>query len=214
VVASTMETKKNHNIILSTAYLPNLQYFSKLLHEEIVIEQHENYLKQTFRNRCEILTANGIMPLTVPVEHSGTKIKIRDVKIDYSNNWQRLHWRTIDTAYRSSPFFVYYADDFLPFYEKKEKFLFDLNCKMLDKLLELTGLKTIITLSNNYLHNCDMDYRNLISPKNKLEDPAFFPVQYYQVFSQKFGFQPNLSILDLLCNEGNNSYSIILQTVK
>jgi hypothetical protein len=154
------------------------------------------------------------MPLTIPIEHSGTKIKIRDVKIDCSANWQRLHWRTIDTAYRSSPFFVYYADDLMPFYEKKEKFLFDFNCKMLYKLLELTGLKTTVTLSNNYLHDCDMDYRNLISPKNKLEDPVFFPVQYYQVFSEKFGFQPNLSILDLLCNEGNNSYSIISQTIK
>jgi hypothetical protein len=210
-----METKKNHNVILSTAYLPNVQYFSKLLHGNAVIEQHENYLKQTYRNRCEILAANGIISLNIPIKHSGTKIKIRDVEIDYSDNWQRLHWRTINTAYRSSPFFVYYTDDFLPFYGKKEKFLFDFNYKMFDKLIELVGLKTEITLSDSYLHEiCDMDYRNSITPKNKPEDPEFYPLKYYQVFSAKFGFKPNLSILDLLCNEGNNSYSIIKNSIR
>jgi hypothetical protein len=206
-----METEKNNSVILSTAYLPNLQYFTKLLHENIVVEQHENYLKQTYRNRCEILAANGVTSLTIPIKHNENKIKIRDVRIDYTDNWQRLHWKTINSAYRSSPFFIYYADDLLPFYETKEKFLFDFNCKMLDKLLELTGLKTKITLSDNYCsHNCGAtDYRYLISPKNKFDDPEFYPVPYYQVFGDKFGFLPNLSILDLLCNEGNNSYSII-----
>jgi hypothetical protein len=179
------------------------------LHGKATVEQHENYLKQTFRNRCEILTANGVMSLTIPVKHNGSKIKIRDIRIDYTDNWRRLHWRTIDTAYRSSPFFVYYADDFLPFYTKKEEFLFDFNCKMLDKLIELTGLKTEISLSDDYLQDCDIDYRYLISPKNKTEDSEFIPVPYYQVFRNKFGFCPNLSILDLLCNEGNNSYSIV-----
>jgi hypothetical protein len=211
VVAPAMETQKNHKVILSTAYLPNVQYFSKLLHGDVIIEQHENYLKQTFRNRCEILTANGTMPLTVPVKRRAAKIAIRDAEIDYVDDWQRLHWRTINTAYRSSPFFVYYVDDFLPFYERKEKFLFDFNCKMLDKLIELAGLKTEITLSGSYLHGDGnmADYRSLIVPKNKPDDPGFSPVPYYQVFNAKFGFQPNLSILDLLCNEGNNSYTVI-----
>jgi hypothetical protein len=204
-----METKKNHGIILSTAYLPNVQYFSKLLQDEIIIEQHENYLKQTYRNRCEILTANGIMSLSIPVKHSAAKIKIKDVQIDYTDCWQKLHWRTINTAYRSSPFFVYYTDDFLPFYCKNEKFLFDFNCKMLDKLIELTGLKIKTVFSDNFYLNYNMDFRYSISPKNKADNPEFYPVPYYQVFSNKFGFQSNLSILDLLCNEGNNSYSII-----
>jgi hypothetical protein len=214
VVAQAMETKKNHSMILSTAYLPNIQYFSKLLYGKVIVEQHENYLKQTFRNRYEILTANGVMSMTVPVKHNGSKIKIRDVRIDYTDNWQKLHWKTIDTAYRSSPFFVYYADDFLPFYSKKEKFLFDFNCKMLDRLIELTGLNTKIILSDNYLQNCETDYRYLISPKNRIEDPNFSPVPYYQVFSNKFGFRPNLSLLDLLCNEGNNSYAIIKNSIR
>jgi hypothetical protein len=204
-----METKKNHRMILSTAYLPNVQYFTKLLHEKAVVEQHENYPKQTYRNRCEILTANGVMAVTVPVKHNGSKMKTKDVQIDYTDDWQRLHWRTINTAYRSSPFFVYYADDFLPFYTSKEKFLLDFNCKILCKLIELLGLQIEITLSDDYLHDYDADYRNLITPKNKPEDTAFSPVPYYQVFGNKFGFQPNLSAIDLLCNEGNNSYSII-----
>jgi hypothetical protein len=205
-----MDTEKNNSVILSTAYLPNLQYFSKLLCEEIIIEQHENYLKQTFRNRCEILSANGVISLTVPVKHTGYKVKTRDVKIDYSGNWQKLHWRTIVSAYRSSPFFVYYADDFLPFYEHKEEFLLDFNCSFLYKLIELTGLKTKITLSDSYSQEYDNDCRTLITPKkDKPGDPKFSPIPYYQVFSDKFGFKPNLSILDLLCNEGNNSYPTI-----
>ncbi|MDR0384938.1 MAG: WbqC family protein [Prevotellaceae bacterium] len=208
-----METKENRGITVSTAYLPNVQYFSKLLHGNVVIEQHENYLKQTYRNRCEILTANGVIPLTIPIRRDRTKIKIRDVRIDYSNDWQRLHWKTINTAYRSSPFFMYYTNDLLPFYRTKEEFLFDFNCKMLDKLIELTGVKTNISFSECYSHNCERDYRSLITPKNKPCDPEFSPVPYYQVFGIKFGFQPNLSILDLLCNEGNNSYSIIRDSI-
>jgi hypothetical protein len=205
-----METEKNDRVMLATAYLPGLQYFSKLLHGNVVVEQHENYVRQTYRNRCNILTANGVMSLTIPVvRQSGTRIKIRDVRIDYTDNWQRLHWRTINTAYRSSPFFIYYAGDFLPFYETKETFLFDFNCKMLDMLVDLTGLKTNITLSDSYCpQGGDMDYRSLVNPKSILDDTGFSPVPYYQVFSSKFGFQPGLSILDLLCNEGNNSYSI------
>jgi hypothetical protein len=205
-----METKKNHQIRLATAYLPNVQYFSKLLYGTTVVEQHENYVKQTFRNRCEILASGGKMSLTVPVRHSAAKIKIRDVEIDYSSNWQRLHWRTIYTAYRSSPFFVYYADDFRPFYETQERFLFDLNRKMLDKLVELVGLKADITLSDSYrLDDNPSDYRNLIIPKNSPPDPRFSPVPYHQVFNDRLDFQPNLSIIDLLCNEGNNSSTII-----
>jgi hypothetical protein len=197
-----METKKNGKVILSVAYMPNVQYFSKLLHEKVIIEQHENYLKQTFRNRCEILAANGIIALTVPVKRAGSKMKIRDVKIDYSGDWQKIHWRTIISAYRSSPFFEYYIDDFLPFYEKKETFLFDFNCNLLYKLIELTGIKVDITLSDTYLHEYENDCRTMITPGKKLSEYSAVP--YYQVFGDKFGFQPNLSILDLLANEGNN----------
>jgi hypothetical protein len=199
-----METKKNNEVILSVAYMPNVQYFTKLLHEKVIIEQHENYLKQTFRNRCEILAANGIISLTVPVKRAASKIKIRDVKIDYTDDWQKNHWRTIVSAYRSSPFFEYYTDDFLPFYEKKEVFLFDFNLNLLYKLIELTGMKVDIMLSDTYLHEYENDCRTTITPGKRSE---FSTAPYYQVFGDKFGFQPNLSILDLLANEGNNSFN-------
>jgi hypothetical protein len=207
-----METTKNYRIILSTAYLPNVQYFTKLLHGTVALEQHENYLKQTYRNRCEILTANGVMSLSIPVKHCAPKIKIRDVRIDYTDDWQKIHRRTIISAYGSSPFFEYYADDLLPFYEKKEEFLFDFNRNLLNTLLELTSIRADICLSGSYTHDYDRDYRTSINPKTKLNDPCFTVVPYYQVFGSKFAFQPNLSILDLLCSEGNNTYSILKQS--
>jgi hypothetical protein len=208
-----MEKKKNNGIALSTAYLPNLQYFSKFLHGRVTLEQHENYHKQTFRNRCEILSANGIMPLTIPVEHSAPKIPVRDVRIDYSTNWQKIHWKTLIAAYRSSAFFEYYIDDFIPFYEKHEIFLFDFNIKLIYKLLELTGLKAETVLSDSYIDEYELDYRTSISPKKKQPDSSFVPTPYYQVFEKKFGFCSNLSVIDLLCNEGNNSCDILKRSI-
>jgi hypothetical protein len=202
-----METTKNHSVILSTAYLPNLEYFARLISGKALLEQHENYVKQTYRNRCEILTAHGVMPLIIPVKHAGKKIGIRDVKIDYTGNWQKMHWRTIRAAYMSSPFFEYYIDDLLPFYEFKDTFLFDFNWKLLGKLLELMGIKTEISFTESYLPQYEFDYRMSISPKNPATAPDTKP--YYQVFGDKFGFQANLSILDLLCNEGNNAFKLM-----
>jgi len=202
--------KKENIIALSTAYLPNIQYFAKILQsEKIILEQYENYIKQTYRNRCEIFSANGIKSLIIPVKHTGTKQLIKDIKIDYSGNWQKLHWKTINSAYMSSPFFEYYIDDFSPFYEKKETFLFDFNYKLIVLLLELIGIKNQISVSDSYnIYDATIDHRTTITPKNKSND--FNPVPYFQVFSHKCGFAPNLSILDLLCNEGNNTYSLLV----
>lgn len=215
MVAQKMEETKNR-IILSTAYLPNIQYFTKLLNGKIILEQHENYIKQTYRNRCEILTANGVMPITIPVKRSsGSKIKIKDVRIDHTDNWQRIHWKAITAAYNSSPFFEYYIDDFLPFFEKKEEFLFDFNYKLLQTLIELTGIKTDIILSYNFIpvETHIHDFRACITPKKQPEDIYFKPKPYYQVFSNKIDFMPNLSIIDLLFNEGNNTYSILRESL-
>lgn len=208
--------KTQNRVILSTAYLPNIQYFTKLINGKVILEQHENFVKQTYRNRCEILTANGVMPLIIPIKHLGTKIPVRDVKIDYTDNWQRLHWRALVAAYRSSPFFEYYEDDFVPFYEKKIDFLYDYNFQLLQLLIELTGIKTDIVFSESYIteKNPDTDFRMSITPKaNKPVDSSFFPAPYYQVFNDRSGFAPNLSIFDLLCNEGNNTYSILLNSI-
>jgi hypothetical protein len=189
----------------------------------VVLEQHEHYVKQTYRNRCMIYSANGILPLTVPVAKTpGVKMPIRDVRIDYSEAWQRTHWRAIETAYRSSAFFAYYADDLRPFYERKEKFLFDLNEKILRLALDLIGLKVVVTYTDKFeagdltsatAQDELRDERYRITPKLPLSaDKKFKPQHYYQVFSSRNGFAANLSVLDLLCNEGNNSLAVLQQS--
>ncbi|MDR0421115.1 MAG: WbqC family protein [Prevotellaceae bacterium] len=199
-------------IYLSTAYCGNIQYFSKFIAaEKIYIEQYENYIKQSFRNRCEILTTNGKLSLVIPVErNAGNKILIRDVRISYAQSWQKQHWRALETAYNSSPFFEYYCHDLKPFFERKEKFLFDFNTKITNKILELIELNRQISFTDKYeiFNTCFMfDYRENISPKARQtkDDKTFIPHKYYQVFAQKFGFTPNLSIIDLLFNEGTNA---------
>lgn len=207
-------------VYLSTAYLPTIQYFTKILGaNKVYIELYENYLKQSYRTRCDIYAANGVMQLNIPVERAkGSKITIKDVRIDYERDWQQVHWKSIVSAYQSSPFFEYYYDDLFPFYRKKEVFLFDFNYKLIEKLVELTSIKAEICLTDEYLANpqyLQYDYRQSISPKPRLQhyDPYFKMVNYYQVFESKHGFTPNLSILDLLCNEGNNTISILNESI-
>ncbi|MDR2064622.1 MAG: WbqC family protein [Prevotellaceae bacterium] len=208
-------------IYLSTAYFGNIQYFSKFIAaKKIYIEQYENYIKQSFRNRCEILTANGKLSLVIPVErNAGNKILIKDVRISYSQSWQRSHWRALETAYNSSPFFEYYRSDLNIFFERKEIFLFDFNTKITNKILELMEINRQIFFTEKYkTFNDDFmfDCRGSISPKSQQikEDVMFTPEKYYQVFAQKFGFTANLSILDLLFNEGTNAKDELAKCVK
>ncbi|MDR1055350.1 MAG: WbqC family protein [Prevotellaceae bacterium] len=203
-------------VYLSAAYLPNIQYFTKLLAaRKVYIEQHENYVKQSYRTRCDIYSANGVMQLNIPVERQrGEKIPIKDVRIDYKRNWQHVHWQSIVSAYRSSPFFEYYTGDLQPFYKREETFLFDFNVKLMEKMLELAGIKANISFTGEYIRQPaypEFDYRLSISPKPRLQrtDSYFKMVDYYQIFRGKYGFMSNLSILDLLCNEGNNTVSIL-----
>ncbi|MDR2293010.1 MAG: WbqC family protein [Prevotellaceae bacterium] len=208
-------------IYLSTAYFGNIQYFSKFVAaKKICIEQHENYIKQSFRNRCEILTANGKLSLVIPVERNdGNKILIRDVRISYAQSWQKSHWRALNTAYNSSPFFEYYSNDLKHFFEHKEKYLFDLNTKITSKILELLEIDKPIFFTENY-KTFDSDFmfdcRNNINPKTRQikEDKIFMPQKYYQVFIQKTGFTANLSIIDLLFNEGTNAKDELIKCVK
>lgn len=151
----------------------------------------------------------------IPVLRDGThKVPIRDIKIDYSEAWLIQHQRAIVSAYNSSPFFEYYMDDFFSIMDKKETFLFDLNLKLLQKALELAGLSSCLDFTQSFrVDYPEGDYRNSIQPKYKGDNLLKIYKKektYYQVFSNKFGFIPNLSILDLLSNEGPNAISFIL----
>jgi hypothetical protein len=206
---------QHSGILLSTAYFAPVRYFSKLAaYPEVYLEQHENFIKQTYRNRTVILGANGPIPLIVPVEKGrGKKILITDLRVAYDEEWQRNHWRTIFSAYNSSPFFEYYADDIEPFFRKKYEFLFDFNLKITETLIGLLELETTIELTGDFEQvpeNC-LNFREQISPKTHLIDAdlQFVPQPYTQVFSEKFGFVPDLSILDLLFNEGPSACSIL-----
>ncbi len=201
--------------ILSSAYFAPVQWYQKLnRYENIVIEQHDNFIKQTYRNRCVIATTQGLQALTIPVERPSDarldKTQLRDICISDHGNWRHLHWKALLSAYGESPFFEYYADDIHPFFEKKYKFLLDFNMEINAKMMELLDIeKSSLSLSNEYSSyegdSDTVDFREVIRPKHPGEDKEWQPKKYYQVYQQKFGFQPNLSILDLLFNEGNEA---------
>jgi len=204
-------------ILLSTAYFGPIRYFSKLItYPEVYIEQNENFIKQTYRNRAVILGANGPISLIVPVEKGREqKIKIKDLRIAYDDEWQRNHWRTIFSAYNSSPFFEYYADDLEPFFRKKYEFLFDFNQQITEAILEILEIQVDLKLTKDFEQipaNC-LNFREKINPKahRNTDDPSFVAQPYTQVFSEKFGFVSDLSILDLLFNEGPSAHSVLLK---
>ena len=199
-------------ICLTSAYLAPVEYYSALAKADVVfLEQYDYYLKQTYRNRCHIAAANGVMALSIPVEKStGAKQLTKDVRISAHNDWQIQHWRSIESAYNSTPFFEYYKDDLQPFYEKKWDFLWDFNWEIQLKILELLDLDLKIQLTEQYQPSLDLavvDLRENIHPKKVTQATEAKP--YYQVFEQRFGFQPNLSVIDLLFNMGNESQLII-----
>ncbi|MDD4921137.1 MAG: WbqC family protein [Bacteroidales bacterium] len=200
--------------IFSTAYFAPIPYFVHFREStNPVIESCEHYIKQTYRNRCMIATANGLMSLSLPIDKSNSeKTAIRDIKISEHGHWQHLHWNSIESAYNSSPFFEYYADDLRPFFERKPGFLFDFNEEIRLKIGELLDLSVEAEHSTEYIREELLpegwhDFREIIHPKKILAevDPGFTPKPYYQVFNHKYGFQPNLSIMDLLFNMGPES---------
>jgi hypothetical protein len=200
-------------VFLSSAYLAPIQYYSKLANSPVCIEQECNYVKQTYRNRCNIAAANGVMALTIPVD-KGEKEKCltRDILISPHEDWQKLHWRSIVSAYNSTPFFEYYRDDFSPFYEKKWEFLFDFNNEIQQKVIELLDIDVKIRFTDVYkthFSDNEIDMREAIHPKKKIEDNNFLLPSYFQVFEQKFGFLSNLSIIDLLFNMGNEAALVL-----
>jgi len=213
--------KSGINVYLSTAYLAPLHYYARMLSaDKVFIEQHENYLKQSYRNRCQILSANGVISLSIPVD-KGILLKcfIRDVRISTHTNWQILHWRSLKAAYNSSPFFEYYADELENFFERKWEFLFDFNTELQQKILSLIDTDVNISFTNEYkvdYTSSGLDMRGEIHPKKLSEtvDNKFVNVPYYQVFDSKFGFVPNMSILDLLFNMGTESLDVLEKMIR
>ncbi len=199
-------------IILSTAYLAPVSYYRLLKQSgQVWIEAHEHYRKQSYRNRTRIISANGVMDLSIPVEKKeGNKTLIRDVRISEHANWQLNHWRAIESAYSSSPFFEYYKDDLRPFYEKKWRFLWDFNLRLQHVVLDMLDMSVEIKPTTAYISDYKnelTDHREDIHPKTEL---PFEIRKYYQVFQSKFGFLPNMSIIDLLFNMGNESPLILI----
>ena len=206
-----MAVSRKERILVSTAYFGPVYYYHRLYHaREVFLEQHEHFIKQTWRNRCMILAANGPMPLIVPVEHGRRPgVKIRDIRIAFHTPWQRNHWRSIFSAYKNSPFFDYYADSLHPFFHREYKFLFDLNTEIQNLLLKLMNIPGEVSLTESF-EQVDPPFENLrekISPKTDLQsfDPEYKPSAYTQVFEDKFPFIPGLSILDLLFCTGPGS---------
>ena len=214
--------------LLSTTYFGPVQWYQKLYRaESVLIERWENFQKQTYRNRCVIATANGTQALTVPIERGGSQL-IKDIRISDHGNWRHLHWNALVSAYGESPFFEYYQDDIRPFFEKRWAFLYDFNEEIRQTMCELIDIEPSVGHSEQYiaeaadgldgLNHDDTheqtgsplhDYREAINPKHPLPDPNFTPQRYYQVYGQRHGFLPNLSILDLLFNMGPESVMIL-----
>lgn len=204
----------NQLTILSTAYLAPIQYYSKLKnYSNCVIEHFENIPKQTFRSRCDIYSPNGILTLSIPLVKRNHRQVIKDVKISNDYNWQKLHWRSLESCYRRSPFFEYFENDLQSFYlEKKFNFLIDFNESIQQEILTLLKLKPNYSFTTEYYktYSDSDDFRNIISPKKSLSlDPDFTPPTYIQVFENNQGFIPNLSIVDLLFNQGSRALESI-----
>ena len=195
--------------ILSSTYFGPVQWYCKLnTYDKILLETCDNYIKQTYRNRCYISSPNGIQALSIPVERPDetplTKIKMKDIQISSHGNWRHIHWNALVSAYGESPFFEFYADDIRPFFEKEWKYLLDYNMEICDKMCELLDIHPVIEKTSNFITDVTGmdDFRDAINPKHPAEDNDFEARAYYQVYRERYGFQPNLSILDLLCNMG------------
>lgn len=200
---------------LSIAYAPPIQYFSKLLGERTAyIEAHESYLKQTWRNRCHIAGPDGLVELSIPiVSGAASGCPIREARLSEHGRWRHQHWQAIRSAYGSSAFFEYYADKIAPLYTQKHEYLWDFNLELLQILLSCLDIDTQIALTTSYEKDVPSDFRTAINPKRPEVDPHFLPVSYYQTFSDRHGFLPNLSVLDLLFEMGPEAILVLKRSV-
>ena len=203
--------------LLSTTFFGPTSWYAYLAqHQDVYVEACESYQKQSYRNRCRIAAPNGIQQLTIPVEAShDTVLNIKDVRLSSHGEWPRKHWNALKTAYGESPFFIYYADDIHALLHQQHKFLWDFNMQIIHTLCQLIDIHPIIHETKSYEHTPTQftDYRNMIHPKQQTvsRQPQMSP--YYQVFAQRLGFIPNLSILDLLFNMGPESILTLINKI-
>lgn len=197
------------NVLLVTSYWPNLHYFFYVLNASIInIEQFDNYSKQSYRNRTQILSANGVLNLSIPIKKNKSEKVINSIEISYKEDWQKNHWRAITSAYKNSPYFDFFEEDLKVFYSNKYNLLIDYNTDQLKFIVKVLKQKKNIQLTKQYESNPEsvIDLRTIIHPKQSyLSDKLLankLDQSYYQTFENKISFTPNLSILDLLFNKG------------
>jgi hypothetical protein len=202
-----LQMQNSQLTVFSTAFFPPVSYLSQCIKKgQFLIETQETYPKQTYRNRCVIATANGTQSLTVPVRKPfGNQTRTAEIKISEAEPWQRLHKRALETAYKASPFYDFYIDDLLPVFDQQYKTLIALNDRAFKLILKLLKIDLSYTFTTQYAQSSALaaDYRNTFSPKIPFQKNVF--PQYYQVYAHKYPFQADLSILDLLFNEGPQS---------
>ncbi|WOD42721.1 WbqC family protein [Hwangdonia lutea] len=198
------------NILIHPTYFPNIAHFVAMVKaKHVVFEMDDNFVKQTYRNRTYIYGANGKLALNIPVIHSQkNRQKYRDVKIFNDENWQSLHWKSLLSAYRTSPFFEYYEDELQPLFQTKATYILDFNMTCFEVICDCLQLELDSSKTETFQKTTEgtTDFRSLVNAKK--EQPQTFET-YTQVFSNKHGFIPNLSILDLLFNEGPNALNYL-----
>lgn len=198
------------NLLIYPTYFPSISHYCALVQaEKITFEVEDTFQKQTNRNRMYIYSPNGLQMLNIPLKHSDTRQKFKDVKIEYAFDWQKNHFKSLEAAYRTSPFFEYFEDDFRPLFEKKTPYMLDLNFEIFELINQALGIQLDFEKTTEYFHEAPEynDLRPLVNGKKdntKLEE-------YTQVFEEKHGFINNLSILDLLFNEGRYALDYLKQ---
>ena len=196
--------------LFTTAYFPSISYMARFLKEDApVVEVWETYHKQTYRNRCRVMTANGVESLSVPVvKVNGNHTMTKDMAISPIEPWQHIHSRCLESAYKASPYFDHYYDYLRPIFESHFERLIDLNDAALMAVFKMLKVKKEIVHTTDYVRDCENDFREAFSPKKSL-DAKLFPT-YYQVFSEKFPFAADLSVLDLIFNVGPEALGYLL----
>ena len=203
-----------NQVILSSHYFPCIAYFAHLVkYPDIIIDTGENFLKQSYRNRCIIYSSNGPLALSIPVIKKN-KMPMKDILIDVKEDWKTKHWRAISSAYNSSPFFEFYCDNLKKVLFKEYSSLVNLNSALLEQICGELGITNNIITSEKYITIIDseLDLRSTLNPKQTFQGSDTYP-RYIQIFETKYGFQSNLSILDLLFHEGPESHNYITKLI-